>query len=52
MPSAVHKQVKRGSLDFEKGSDAIVYVWLDPEQNALVSCSGGAREAMFGFAWC
>jgi len=44
---AVHKRVKRGSLDSEKGSDGRVYVWLDLEQNALQNFSRGAREAMF-----
>ena len=44
---AVHKRVKRGSLEAEKGSDGRVYVWLDLEQNALPNFSRGVREAMF-----
>lgn len=44
---AVHKRVKRGSLDSEKGPDGRVYVWLDFDQDRLPNFSGGAREAMF-----
>ena len=44
---AVHKRVRRGSLDAEKGSDGRVYVWLDFNQHTLPSFRGGAREALF-----
>jgi hypothetical protein len=44
---AVHKRVKRGSLDSEKGPDGKVYIWLDVDQNTLPNFRGGPRELLF-----
>jgi hypothetical protein len=44
---AVHKRVKRGSLDSEKSQDGRVYVWLDLDQNTLPNFREGAKEVLF-----
>jgi hypothetical protein len=43
---AVHKRVKRGTLEAEKDEDGRVLVWIDNEDNGYISSSQGVQPLL------